>query len=282
MSDKSDGADDAAVLLSRKQLAELERDAALGRIFREMLETLAEVEKIHLKTNPRKASDARAAALYSLMCVGKALRDAKCAKLSNLDADYLSWPLFLLAMELFDVENKRPSPLLTAKDPPKGEPGANTANAKSRAAAIVAYERLTECDAWTDHDAASVIAKIFQDRGVKVRSSKSEARRKRHDGTVTPDTVKEWLKQSRATWDGNHTSARLKCEIDAFRKLTDELYQVGGYVRSKEYLSVVSGFYSTEILYFGLAERYAYEGKDRCDLLLAYLRRYIAGIAYEA
>lgn len=258
------------------------RDAELGRIFRECLEGLAEVEKIHLETNPRTAADARAAALQSLIYIGYALKEAKCAKLSKIEADHLPWPLFLLGMELLDVLCKRPSPLLTAKDPPKGEPGANTANAKGRAAAVVAYERLTKCDAWTDDEAASVIAKIFQERGAKVRSPKSSARQRKNDGIVTPETVKQWAKISRAQWDGRRGKGQLEHEIALFRKLTDELYQVRDCERSQEFLGVVSGFYKIELSYLRMVERCSYEDKDRCDLLLDYLRRYIAGIAYEA
>jgi hypothetical protein len=132
MSDKSDGADDAAVLVSRKQLAELERDAAHGRVLRECGEALAEIDKDYLEKNPRTAKDVRQAVLDCLVIIGDRFRGAG---MFEAHVCALPWPLFLLMMELFDIQNKRPSPLLTAKDPPKGEPSANTANAKGRAAA---------------------------------------------------------------------------------------------------------------------------------------------------
>ena len=279
MSGKSDGADDAAVLVSRKQLASLTRDAELGRILREIPEELAKIEKAWLGKKPRTAKDVRQAALESLMIIGDRFRGAGMFK-AHVCA--LPRPLFLLMMELYDVQNKCPSPLLTANDPPKGEPSANTANAKGRAAAVVTYNRLTECDAWADDKAAGAIAKIFQDYGIKVRSPKSSARQRTSDGTVTPETVKQWAKISRAEWGGRRGKGRFEYEIKAFRKLTDELYQVRGYGRSLELISVVNGFYTFELSGLRLVEGYAYEDRDRCDLLLDFLRRYIAGTAYEA
>ena len=282
MSGKSDGADDAAVLVSRKQLAELERDAALGRILREIPEELAKIEKAWLGKKPRTAKDFRQAALESLMIIGDRFRGAGMFK-AHVCA--LPRPLFLLMMELYDVQNKRPSPLLTpdnAQDRPKGEVSKNTANAKGRAAAVVTYNRLTECDAWADGKAAGAIAKIFQDYGIRVRSPKSSARQRTSDGTVTPETVKQWAKISRAQWGDRRGRGQCEYEIKAFRELTDELYQVRGYGRSLEILSVVNGFYTFELSGLRLVEGCAYEDKDRCDLLLDFLRRYIAGTAYEA
>ena len=70
MSDKSGSADDAAVLVSRKYLEELVRDAEAGRIFRACLNASAEIELDHLKKNPRSAEDVRRAALDSLAIIG--------------------------------------------------------------------------------------------------------------------------------------------------------------------------------------------------------------------
>jgi hypothetical protein len=51
---------------------DIERDAALGRIFREMLDELGRIEKAWLDKKSRTAKDYREAALESLMITATA------------------------------------------------------------------------------------------------------------------------------------------------------------------------------------------------------------------
>ncbi len=96
------------MLVSRKYLEELERNAKLGRIFRECGEALAEIDKDYLEKNPRTAKDVRQAVLDCLVIIGDRFRGAG---MFEAHVCALPWPLFLLVMELLDVQNKRPSPL---------------------------------------------------------------------------------------------------------------------------------------------------------------------------
>jgi hypothetical protein len=235
----NDAACDDAVLVSRKYLKELARDAELGRIYRECGEALATIEEAYLKKNPRTAKDVRQSALECLTVIGDRFRGAGMFKF-NIGA--LPWPLYVLMAELGVVQNSAHSPLLTpsgSKDQPKGTPAKNYVKAHLNAAAVEIYSALTSRGGWSNDAAASAIAEIFQERGYKVKSPKSSANRNKSDGIVTSDTVKQWSKLSRRV-DGDRNKELVACEISMFRKLINDLWD------RKSVLVPLMDFYTSE------------------------------------
>ena len=268
MSDKSGSADDAAVLVSRKYLEELVRDAEAGRIFRACLNASAEIELDHLKKNPRSAEDVRRAALDSLAIIGLALNEAKARGLSKLDGDHLSWPLHALMAELGDVQRGRASPLLTPspankdrprKDRPSGTWARNRLLAHMKAAACETLVRLTECEGWSANKAADTIAAIFEERGIKT-NGQSAIRRNKDSATITGKTVKEWVRKGRKT-DSQDTGLVLD-EREDIENAASEFCRKR-YFRKPGYgvLPIPDGVHG--------------------EVFLAHLRRYIAGTAYS-
>jgi len=258
MSGKFDGAGDGAVLVSRKQLAELERDAKLGRIFRELLEGLAAEEQLHLAKSPRAVKDVRQSALTSLARIGAALREAKQSRLSTLDADHLPGPLEVLTRALLDVQQGRKSAFLmpdtVAEDPSDEQAARSSRKAHAKAFAIEVYSRLRKAK-WTVPKASAAIVKIFNDAG---------------DKSVKPATVHEWARQSRKK-DSKDTGLVLD-DRTAIREMLDEFDRVEFRVNKK----------STSVeINPSLMIGYDFWEEDRCEILLDILRRYIAGTAYE-
>ena len=210
MSNKSDGTDDTAVLVSRKQLAALEHDAALGRIFREMLEALAEVEKTWLDNPERSDDDAQALALQCLGNIGRALLRAKNNGQSPLDADHLPWPLFILTYGLHDVFKGNYSDLLTpitqGKHRPKGASAKNTLKAQQLAWAREVLVFLEKAG-WTLSKATCEIAAIFQKQNIKDAKGKD----------ITSETVLGWRKHQ------DRQAELIKRERGEYRKALDDL-----------------------------------------------------------
>jgi len=272
MSNKSDGTDDTAVLVSRKRLAALERDAELGSIFREMLEELAKIEKAWIDKSPRTAKDFRQAALVSLMIIGDRFKGARTVEANGLQGDTLPEPLHRLMLELSDVAKGNAGPLLTPGDKPgegrrpKGTSSRHRWFAHAQAAAIRIHDALIEFGRPADQ-AAKDVAKCFQAPGVKINGK-----------DVTAATVKEW------------SDERGRAETKLPRLVTEQLKELDKHInelRDWEYVKPVAEGYVKVGFYLPRVRRVSFEAfcipsdRDRAEVLLDWLWNFISTTACD-
>lgn len=247
-------------------------DAALGRIFRELLEGLTAEEKHHLARSPRTAKDVRQSALNSLVLFGKALQKAKRSKLSQLNADHLPGALEVLMRALLDVQKGRKSAFLmpdsVAKDMANEQPARSSRKAHAKELAILVYSRLIKAG-WTVPKASSEIAKIFQEAGEK---------------DIKPGTITEWARQSRKgkTKDTGlvlDERAALREALDDFDRQEFQMTRKSTSVKINP--SLIIGYDRIEGAQSQSAESFDFWEEDRCEVLLDSLRRCIAGTSFK-
>jgi len=265
----------------------IERDAALGRIFREMLEMLAKIERDWLDNPERKDDDAQELALQCLGCIGRALQQVKGAGQSPIDADHLPWPLFILMYGLHDVFKGRYSDLLTpitqGRHRPKGAPAKNTLKAQQLATAREVLSFLEKAR-WPLSKAASEIAAIFQKQSVKDANDKD----------ITPATVLAWRKQSGRQ---KKTEAELILhEREGCRKALDDLEKIkstvftldGVYRRDvwEETILTPDGIYDCyrqeECAFSIPVAEVTHTAEDRASIVLKHFRKFIAATSYKS
>jgi hypothetical protein len=247
-------------------------DAALGRIFRELLEGLTAEEKHHLARSPRTVKDVRQSALNTLAIIGEALLKAKRSKLSPLNADHLPGPLEVLTRALWDVQKGGESAMFMpnhiAKDLPNEQAARSSRKAHAKAFAIEVYSRLIKAG-WTVPKASSEIAKIFQEAG---------------ENDIKPATITEWARQSRK--GKTKDTGLVLDERAALREALDDFdrqeFQVTRKSTSLEINpSLMIGYDRKEVTQSQSVESYDFCEEDRCEVLLDSLRRYIAGTSFK-
>ena len=251
---------------------DIERYAALGRIFDDCLEGLTAEEKCHLARNPPTAKDVRKSALNALVIIGEALRKAKRSKLSPLNADHLPGPLEVLTRALLDVQKgeKRAlfAPDSVAKDPSDEQPARSSRKAHGKALAIEVYSRLRKAG-WRVPKASSEIAKIFQNAGEK---------------KIKPATINEWARQSRK--DATKDTGLVLGEITEIREALEDFDRQEFRVNKKSTSveinpSLMIGYDRIVVTQSQSVESYDFWEEDRCEVLLDSLRRYIAGTSFK-
>jgi len=246
---------------------DIERDAALGRIFREMLEALAKIERAYLDKNPRTAKDFREAAGACLIIIGDRLKGARAVEPNALQGYTLPEPLHRLLYELTSVANRMPSVLLSPDNSrkPKGRASSNLWGVHVQSAAIRVHDAMIEFVRPADQ-AAKEVASCFQASSVKMNGK-----------PVTAATVKEWSdERGRKKTKLPRLVTEQLAELD---RLIDELRRVEFYERPiasfyrKTYMSPADIGY--------LCAVHHYDDNDRAEMLLDWLRNFIRTTACD-
>jgi hypothetical protein len=257
---------------------DIERDAALGRIFRELLGELAKIEKAWLDNADRADDDLQAAALGCFDAIGLALLKAKQVGQRSIQGYNLPWPLLMVSLGLQDVFKGRYSDILTpisqGRHRPKGAQNRLKAMQVAQARETLAW---LERKGWPLSKAVGEIAAIFEDNGIKANGGKP----------ITVKTILGWRKQSNKT---AQTEADMILEERSdYRKALDD-FDSTDFKVVKTTTSIEAGpspiypYARVEVTQSTQSQTvtsYAHWEEDEAAIILAELRRFIAATSYK-
>jgi len=255
---------------------DIERDAALGRIFREMIETLATVEKGWLDKKSRTAKDFRQAALEVLMIIDDRFRGARNVEPNSLEGYMLRRLMYELATVAKDMPSTLLSPDNSRKN--KGRASNNLWGVHAQSAAIRVHDAMIEFRRPVDQ-AAKEVAACFHVPGVKMNAK-----------PVTAATIKEW------------SDARRRTKTKLPRAVTDQLLKLDEHIDALRFArtwakmweplltsrlnityepSNVIGYHKAEVQGLTFHFVYEYSEADRAGMLLDWLGNFIRTTACD-